>query len=64
MMLQEAKEDDNRLFKQICHSNRGFKRRIIKGALRSAHPVHDASAALIGAPSVPHLNTRVVGKLV
>ena len=64
MMRQQAEENDNWPFEQICRRNCGLKRWIIECTLRSAHPVHDASTAWIIGCSMTHDDAWIGGELV
>src|SRR5271165_6029237 len=51
---EQAEENDNRLPESICCGDCCVERRIVEGALRSAHPVHDTSSAWVNGLSMAH----------
>ena len=63
MTREQAEENDNRLPERICCGDCCVERRIVKGALRSAHPVHDTSSARVNGLSMAHFYAWIEGKV-
>src|SRR5208282_977606 len=63
MTREQAEENDNRLPERICCGDCGVKRRIVKGSLRSAHPVHDTSSAWVNGRSMAHPYAWIEGEV-
>src|SRR5271166_2794431 len=59
MTRQQPEEDDNWLPERICGGDSRVERKIVKRALRSAHPVHDTSSAWINRLLIAHRYTRI-----